>query len=827
MNLKNLNEDLSKILPDQPPVLELTLHSMYALCLDIQKHCNHKIYNGVVRDYRQLNNVLTQMSNLLCKIYDTHSSGLNQNTNVTFPEEKLRDIEQKTRDVERNILDQKDEIAVLEKAQSELQTQLTREQKVLAERQTKDSQVRKLRDALNETLTQLQNIDLPALEKNKGALETQKSQLEDRKSGLETAIARLNRELAEGQESCCSRDSERGRLTGELDACREKLAQSEAHNRELQRQVNETAAKLDAANISRSNLNEKIAAAETALASLTGTNVDTQNSLAALEEKLRAQQAIYDELLPRLNSSTDSLNKLNAQVGDAQRTIDANNASITAGQAALPGLEAQIRTQNTSLTDLGTQIEDKKAMITALTARITQRETEVSAANDDLAAVQAEEARLAGLVRSARDEEQRLKELNESHNQILASLHNVGCQVKSAEEELAFAKVSLLAAEGQRDGLRTQIADAQAAARELDRESEALKPQYEAAEQVRLEKQKVRDGISGKLAAAEEQSAALDQQAGELTAKLEQTNSSITQKNDDITRLGSEIAQAEQAYGGLQGQVSILQEDLILQQDKNDQFRAGELKTVQDALDAAKTSMQQLVDKRDSMKLERTRLMSEESRINGEISTLNVLLLALKPKIDKCTQDLQTVQTQYEEKKAALDVLYTQIGSTNEKLEDLVRKIKETRAAVESADNAELEATYTATLAELEEKAEQLEQMRKELPVKGKELADLKETYRQVLNQKTQAEETFRRLSEELRHLQDPQIQEQVNRLDHKSKILEEVRAKILSDAAKLQVSDSDIGVALDWNLKDVNATLDGLRQSIQDVTRELSDSIL
>ena len=86
MNLKNLNEDLNRILPDQPPVLELTLHSMYALCLDIQKHCNHKIYNGVVNDYRQLNNVLTQMANLLCKIYDTHSSALSQNTNVTFPE---------------------------------------------------------------------------------------------------------------------------------------------------------------------------------------------------------------------------------------------------------------------------------------------------------------------------------------------------------------------------------------------------------------------------------------------------------------------------------------------------------------------------------------------------------------------------------------------------------------------------------------------------------------------------------------------------------------------------------------------------------------------
>lgn len=631
MNLKNLNEDLNKILPGQPPILEHTLHSMYALCLDIQKHCNHRIYNGVVHDYRQLNNGLTQMANLLCKIYDAHSDGLNQNVNVTFPGEKLREIEKKTRDAEQKILDHKDEIARLAKAQSELQNQITREQNALSERQAKQAQVQKLRDDLNEAVTRLRDIDLPALEQETTALQTRKTQLESEKT----------------------------------------------------------------------------------------------------------------------------------------------------------------------------------------------------AAGESLANLQAEEARLAGLVRSARAEEQRLKELGEAHNQVLVSLSGISSVIKSAEEELAYAKISLLAAESQRDELRTQITDTHAAAQVFDRESDELKPRYEAAEQVRLEKQKIRDGISGRLTAAQEQSAALEQESGVLTAKLEQTNRDIAQANDDIIRLGNDITLAEQELGNLQGQVAVLQEDLILQNDRNDKFRAGELKTAQDELAAAEAAMQQLVTKRDGMKQERTRMMSEESRITGEISTINVRILELKPRLDKCTQDLKTIQTQHDQKKAELDGLNIRIGSISKKLEDLVKQIEETKAVVESADNAELETKYDATLAALKEKNAQLAQMRMDLPGKSRELADLKETYRQVLGQKTQAEETFRRLSEELRHLQAPEVQERVHQLENKSQTLEEVRTKILAAAARLQVPTEDIREALDWNLTDVNATLEGLRLSIRQVTEKLSGSIL
>lgn len=827
MNLKNLNEDLNRILPDQPPVLELTLHSMYALCLDIQKHCNHKIYNGVVNDYRQLNNVLTQMANLLCKIYDTHSSALSQNTNVTFPEEKLRQIEQKTRDVERNILDQKDGIAVLEKAQSELENQLAREQKALAERQAKDAQVRKLRDALEAAVSQLDSIDLPALEQEKADLESRKARMETRKSELADTIARLKRELTESQESCCGNDSACTRLTGELAACREKLAASETRLAELNTQLNQTATRIRDAETHCGELEQKNTDADARLAALTRGNEDAQDRLARTDAQIAAQQAVCDGLLPRLNASTDTLSALNAQIDSAQATIDANNTSITAGREKLPCLEETIRAQSTELDNLGTQIDRKNAAIAALHTQIAQRESEKAAAEESLSAVQAEEARLAGLVHSAQAEEQRLKDLSDTHKQVLVNLADIGSAIKSAEEELAFAKIRLLAAEGQRDDLRIRITGVRGDTEALDRESEELRPQYEAAEQVRLEKQQNRDEISGRLTAAGDAAAALDLQAAALTEKLEQTNLSISRKNDDITRLGTEIAQAEQEHNNLLGQVAVLQEDLILQQEKNDQFCAGELKTVQDALDAARNSMQELTDKRDSMKQERSRLMSEESRINGEISTLNVLLLALKPKLDKCTQELQTVQAQYEEKKNELDVLYARSGSISQKLEALVRQIEETRAAVESDDNAELEAKYAADLAELQEKNEKLEQMRRELPGKSKELADLKETYRQVLGQKTQAEETFRRLSEELQHLQDPQIQERVSRLDHKSRILEEVRTRILTDAARLQISGSDVGTALDWNLQNVNATLEGLRTSIQNVTGVLSDSIL
>lgn len=631
MNLKNLNEDLNRIPPGQPPVLEHMLHSMYALCLDIQKHCGHRIYNGVVNDYRLLNNSLTQMANLLCKIYDTHSGGLNQNVNVTFPAEKLREIEEKTREAEQNTLDHKNETARLEKAQAELQSRLTAGQAALAERQAAQAQVQKLQDTLRETTARLQEIDLPGLERETAALQNRKAQLE-------------------------------------------------------------------------------------------------------------AEQA---------------------------------------------------------------------------------------AAGEALTALQAEEARLAGLVSSARAEEQRLNALQDAHKQVLLDLEGTSGAIKSAEEELAYAKISLLAAENQRDSLLKQIADTNAAAQVLDRESGALRPQYEAAEQLRLEKQADRDGISSKLTTAQAQSAALEQESGALTAKLEETHQDISRMKEDIVRLESSITQAEQELGSLQGQTAVLREELILQNGRNEQFRSDELKSAQEALNAAGDTMRQLIAKRDGMKQERSRMMSEESRINGEISTINVRILELKPKLDRSAQDLEAIQALHEQKKAELDSLNLRIGSISKKLEDLVKQIEETKAVVERTDNTELESKYEATLAELKEMNSRLEHMRADLPGKARELADLKETYRQVLGQKTQAEETFHRLSEELRCLQAPEVLQQIRQLENKSQILEEIRTSILAAAARLQIPGEDIREAMDWNLQDVNATLEGLRLSIQKVTGELSGSIL
>ena len=52
MEHRNLDHDLEKILPKQPPILEHVLHSIYALCLDIQTHSGSRINKGIVNDYR-------------------------------------------------------------------------------------------------------------------------------------------------------------------------------------------------------------------------------------------------------------------------------------------------------------------------------------------------------------------------------------------------------------------------------------------------------------------------------------------------------------------------------------------------------------------------------------------------------------------------------------------------------------------------------------------------------------------------------------------------------------------------------------------------------
>ena len=161
MEHRNLDLDLEKILPKQPPILEHVLHSIYALCLDIQTHSGSRINKGIVNDYRQFNNSLTLVANLLCTIYDAHSAELLEKVQVAFPEDKVRDIEKQTRDTERLILDHKDDLDKLQTAEAALKEKLATEKKLLEDLTSKKDTIEQLQSTLNTTISQIKQIDLP------------------------------------------------------------------------------------------------------------------------------------------------------------------------------------------------------------------------------------------------------------------------------------------------------------------------------------------------------------------------------------------------------------------------------------------------------------------------------------------------------------------------------------------------------------------------------------------------------------------------------------------------------------------------------------------
>lgn len=825
MKLTSLTEDLDKILPHHPPVLEQTLHAMISLCIDIQAHCDNDIEDGVVKNHVDLNNNLAFLSNLLCEIYNANSDGIRKHTGNDFNSDLLA-VRKKTREAKQRMLDQEGKLDELKQAQAELQKQLDKEQKTLSEHQEQESRHRKLREDLDRAIERLKGIDLPALELKNTKLESEKAQLEDRKTALANSIARLTGEVEYRRQACCSSDSKCTALTGELEQCRKKLAASEARRLELEKLLADTNGKADAADRRCGELALANTDAEKRLVFLVKNTQEARAKLDKTGEEIASHQTVYDGLLPRLNSSTDTLNDLLKKIEEAQDTINGNDRAINAGRSKLPSLDEKICTQNTELENLGNQITQKNTAVAALNTQITQRESEKTAAEKSLAAVQAEEARLARLVRSARAEEQRLKELGEAHNRVLVSLSGIDCQVKSAEEELAGARDSLSAAESRRDELLKQIAEANKAAQEFDLEACALNPQYASAEQVRLEKQQIRDNIRSRLTAAQEQSAELEKQSGELAARLEQTNSGISEKNAAITGLEADIAQAEQEHSNLLGQVAVLQEDLVHQNSKNEKFREGELKTAQDVLASAEASMKQLIAERDSLKQQRERIVSETDRITGEISRLNLDIMPKKHKLDECAKALADKQKEHSEKERELKELNDQIGTISEKLKKLKDEIQETRDTVNSDDNTALEKMLVSTLAELKDREASLNKMREELPVKAAELDKLRKNHDLVLAQDNHVESEHRRLSEELRQLQDPKTRAKIEQLSGRNETLTEIRSRILKAAEKLKLNTDSACHALELELEYVSSTLEDLRACIRRDTEQLQNSI-
>ena len=826
MEHRNLDLDLEKILPKQPPILEHVLHSIYALCLDIQKHSGSKITKGIVSDYRQFNNSLTLVANLLCTVYDAHRAELQENVQVAFPEDKVRAIEKQTRDTERLILDHKDDLDKLQTAENELQKQLAIEKKLLEDLTSKKDTIEQLQSTLSTTISQIKQVDLPDLEQKKAALEAEKTQLETRKSTLSGKIEKLTQELEESRQACCGSDTRCGQLTTELENCRRKLAASEARRKELEGQLAD-------ANSRSSKLTADNTNAENQLIALVANNKTAQEQLDNTNADITTQQGIYDNLLPQLESSTKALNELLGKIQTARQTIASNNQATTAGSAQLANLEADVKTGEAKLTTLNTAITAAQSALALAQAQIKKLEGDKSAAEQTLSDAQAQERLLAGQVSAAQAQEQNLNKLIEAHKQTLARLANVNTELQTANADLATAQTNLSTAEAKRDGLLENIRSANADAQAFDEESARLTTEFQTADQVRQHKEKVRDGLANQLQEAQNQSAQLDQQSIDLTADLERTNGEITEKKNAVDNLNADIAKVKTERTTLRSQVSALTQMLNDQKKINEDYRSNELQTTQTDLDNAKAEMTVLTQTRNSLLTQIGQLKEQYDKVNGEIGSYTVLLDLNKTELEEACQQLDTARHDAEDAEALLEQTKLQIQGLTGRARELQKEADELKRIYESYDPVAVEAKFENTKNSYERKLTDIQKMEVELKKLADAYQDARTTYDTLLQQKQEEEQKQSSLNqenaalnEELAKLKSADVQERFEQLEKKNKTLRGIRSMILADAQKLGLHTDSINESLDCALRYLDSTLEDLRSCICTEVSKLHNSI-
>lgn len=826
MEHRNLDHDLEKILPKQPPILEHVLHSIYALCLDIQTHSGSRINKGIVNDYRQFNNSLTLVANLLCTIYDAHSAELQEKVQVAFPEGKVRDIEQQTRDTERIILDHKDDLDKLKAAENELQKQLAIEKKLLEDLTSKKDTIEQLQSTLNTTISQIKQIDLPALEQQKTALEAEKTQLETRKSTLTGNINDLTQELEKSRQACCGSDTRCGELTTELETCRRKLEASEARSKELEGQLSD-------ANSRSSKLTEDNTNAENQLIALMANNKTAQEKLDNTNANINTQQGIYDNLCPQLASSTKALNELLGKIQTARQTIASNNQAITAGSAQLAELEADVKTGEAELTTLNTAITAAQSALALAQAQIKKLEGDKSAAEQSLSEAQAQERLLSGQVSTALAKEQDLNKLIEAHKQTMARLANVDTEIQTANADLATARTDLSTAESKRDGLLKNISDANAAAKAFDAESARLTTEFQAADQVRQDKEKVRDGLAVQLKDAQDKSAQLDQQSIDLTADLERTNDEITEKTNAVGALNADIAKVKTERTSLRSKVSALTQMLNDQKKINEDYRSNELQTAQTDLDKADAEMTVLTQTRNSLLTQIGQLKEKYKKVNDEIGSFEVALALNKTELEEASQQLDTARHNAEDAEALLEQTKLQIQGLTGRARELQKEADELKSIYESYDPVAVEAKFENTKNSYERKLADIQKMGRDLDQLKIDYENARNTYDTLLQQKQKEEQKQSSLNqenaaltEELSKLQSADVQARFTQLDKENETLRTIRSMILADAAVLKLSTGNVDEALAEELDYIDSTLEHLRSCIRREVSTLHNSI-
>lgn len=806
MKLTSLTADLEKFRPNQPPVLEETLHAMISLCLDIQAYCSQGIDDGVVKDHRELNNHLAALSSLLCDIYDANSAEIKKHTMDAFPDQ-LRVVRQETRAVKQRLLSQEGQLDDLGQTKSELEKLLAQEQQNLAAIQSEESLVRKVRDALDQTVAKLRSISLPALEQEKAGLESEKLALEQKIDTLKAHIARLTDTLADCRQKLSTSEGECSALDRELTARNQELARSDARRRELDQQL--------------SGVNEKISAAENLCRDLQSQHQAAVENLNRLQQDIEAGRIklinikaeiasrtdIYNGLLPELESSTEALRVLTEKTDAAQRTLESNVGAIAEGNARLAAQEEQFLRQQQTLTELQNAIAGRDADIADLGRRIAEAEATLAGRTDSCDAKQQQLQLLNNDIQiieaDFRDLTIACDEAAEKRHDLLEQQEAAGKQLCDLNEELEQHRSSLEAARTQSAGLTDAIAKTQAELEDCrkhideqnqqkatldrtlgERRDEMLRLS-KVLEDARAEEAQLNGAILDNRAALE-RLANVEQEKEAAQKTLTETRQKLGEAETQRDTLREEAAHTESLTQGFVQEIEILNEQLetinadwLEKKNTRDNIQATSRNTLYEAA---------------MLEKEAERLTEELEKINGDIAAANDKIARLQQSITdaKGTHDglfdqVYTLQQELDYQNAQIaDFQANELKNAREALEAAVQLMSELNAERDQLAAQKDEILAERTRVDSEIKRVRMELLSNDSPLKNsvRELDALLAKQREENDRLEQAQS---------------EKQTQLDELNARISMLSDKLAKILDDIKVAQTFiDNPDNVALE-----------------------------
>ena len=513
-----------------------------------------------------------------------------------------------------------------------------------------------------------------------------------------------------------------------------------------------------------------------------------QEETAALKQQLQDQEQTRDALLQSRDTLAE-LRKQAEQLRKVREELERNNDQIRS--IDLPALKSTNQ-----------DLEKEKQQL-----------------ERDLGNAESQEKELRGKAEAAARKKQELDVKIDAHNQLLSQLADVDAQIQTADTNLLNAQTALTAAMQKRDQLLAQLRAANTAAAMRQAQSKALTDQLTTASAEQDQAQKDFDALNTSLTEAKEQTQKLRDELGK-------TNDSIADEQREAEGLQQQIDDAKKLLQKQKNDVYSLQGDLERETKLNEDYRINTLEPAQKELKAAE-------DARDQQKQENDRLKGEQESLNTELLNIKSEIIlrendteGLNRKINAANDELTVKTDEYNQTKSELQKIDALIASRANASEEMKKEIADKEQLLAKNDPVDMKAWYDSRNKELEEKRAKIAKLNENLAKQKEELDRAQEEHDGLLAKKAELDKNTQECNQELAKLDKQTIEDQYEKLQTNTKVLDDIRTRTLIAFRCIEGSDSSIPTVLKDDLTDTNSALAKRRSAINDSIAQLEKTI-